>query len=55
MLKYYGTIIHGTRDLQREIPNPTRNYPLGLYDANAYIHTKLSKNYSKIASIRRDG
>jgi ribonuclease D len=56
MLEYYGITIHGARDVQRKIANPTRNYPPGPYDlANAYIHTKLSKNHSKIASIRRDG
>jgi hypothetical protein len=44
------------RDLQREIPNTTHNYPPGLYDlVNAYIQIKLLKNYPNIASIRRDG
>jgi hypothetical protein len=30
ILEYYGITIPRTRDLQREIPNPTFNYPLGL-------------------------
>jgi hypothetical protein len=56
MLEYYGITIHGAHDLQREIPNPTRNYPPGLYDlANAYIQTKILKYDPNIASIRRDG
>jgi hypothetical protein len=43
-------------DLHREIPNPTLNYPLRLYDlANVYIETDLSKNNLEIAVIRRDG
>jgi hypothetical protein len=48
MLEYYGITIHGARDLQREIPNPTRNYPPGLNDpANAYIQTKLFEELFK--------
>jgi hypothetical protein len=40
MLEYYGITIPGACDLKREIPNPTHNYLLGLYDlANAYIHS----------------
>jgi hypothetical protein len=55
VLEYYGITIHGAHDLQKEIPNPTRNYPPGLYDLlNAYIQTKISKNDPKIALIRRD-
>jgi ribonuclease D len=39
-----------------ETPNPTFNYPLGLYAlANAYIDTNLSKNDKEIAAIRRGG
>jgi hypothetical protein len=53
MLDYYGITIPGARDLQREIPNPTRNYPPGLYAL--FIQIELSKNDPKIASIRRDG
>jgi hypothetical protein len=30
MLEYYGITIPWVRDLQREIPNPTFNYPPGL-------------------------
>jgi hypothetical protein len=42
MLEYYGITIPGVHDLKREIPSPTRNYLLGLYDlANAYTHTEL--------------
>jgi hypothetical protein len=56
MLEYYGITIPGAHDLQREIPNPTSNYPSGLYAlANTYIGTNLSKNDFKIAAIRRDG
>jgi hypothetical protein len=56
MLEYYGITIPGTRDLQRKIPNPTFNYPLGLYAlANAYIEINLSKNDPKIEAIRREG
>jgi hypothetical protein len=55
ILEYYGITIHGARDLQKEIPNPTRNYPLALYDlSNTYIQTKISKKDPKIALIRRD-
>jgi hypothetical protein len=40
MLEYYRITISGARDLQREIPNPTLNYPPGLYAlANTYIET----------------
>jgi hypothetical protein len=56
MLEYYGITIPGACNLHREIPNPTSNYPSGLYAlANAYIETNLSKNDPKIAAIRRDG
>jgi hypothetical protein len=56
MLEYYGITIPGARYLQREIPNPTFNYPPGLYALmNAYNETNLSKNYSEIASIRGKG
>jgi hypothetical protein len=52
MLEYYGITIPGARDLQRYIPNPTSDYPTGLYAlANAYIGINLSKNDSKIAAI----
>jgi hypothetical protein len=55
MLAYYGITILGACDLQREIPNPTFNYPPGLYGlANAYIGTNLSKNDPEIATIRRE-
>jgi hypothetical protein len=44
MLEYYGITIPRARDIKREIPNPTFNYPPGLYAlANAYIETNLSK------------
>jgi hypothetical protein len=56
MLEYYGITILGARDLQLEILNPTRNYPLGLYDLeNAYIQIEISNNDPEITSIRRDG
>jgi hypothetical protein len=55
MLEYYGITIPGVRDLQREIPNPTFNYPPGLYAlANAYIETSFSKNDPNIAAFRRE-
>ena len=45
MLEYYGlSAILGARDLQRLIPNPTKNYPPSLVDlSNHYIGTKLVK------------
>jgi hypothetical protein len=44
MLEYSGITVPGARKLKREIPNPTFNYPPGLYAvANAYIETNLSK------------
>jgi hypothetical protein len=53
MLEYYGITILGVRDLQREIANPTHNYPSSLYDlANAYIQIELSKNDPKISDLR---
>jgi hypothetical protein len=56
MLEYYRITISRARDLQREIPNSTRNYPPDLYVlANACIQTKFWKNKPKIASITRDG
>jgi hypothetical protein len=52
----YEITIPGARDLQREIPNPTFNYPSGLYAlANAYIEINISKNDPEIAAIRREG
>jgi hypothetical protein len=37
-------------------PNPTFNYPPGLYALpNAYIESNLSKNDPEIAAIRREG
>jgi hypothetical protein len=55
MMEYYGITIPEARDLQREMPNPTLNYPPPLYTlANAYIETNLSKNDPKIAAITRD-
>jgi hypothetical protein len=56
MLEYYGITVPGAHDLQREIPNPTFNYPPGLYAlVNAYIETNLSKNDPEIAAIRTEG
>jgi ribonuclease D len=56
MLEYYGITIPGVRDLRREIPNPTFNYPPGLYAlVNSYIETNLLKNDMEIAAIRREG
>jgi hypothetical protein len=56
MLEYYGITIREGRDLLREIPNPTLNYPPGLYNlANAYIEANLSKTNPEIVAIRRDG
>jgi ribonuclease D len=55
MLEYYGITVPGARDLQRQIPNWTFNYPPGLYaTANAYIKTNLSKSDPEIAAIRRE-
>jgi hypothetical protein len=46
MLEYYGITIHGARDLQRDISNPTHNYLPGLYDmVNAYIQTWADAEY----------
>ena len=48
MLKYYGLDIASTYDLQQEIPNPTENQLLLLYDlANTYIGTTLDKKSPK--------
>jgi hypothetical protein len=56
MLAYYGITVLGARDLQREIPNPTFNYPSGFYAlVNAYIEPNLSKNDPEIAAIKREG
>jgi hypothetical protein len=56
MLEYYRITIFGARDLQRKIPNLTRNYPPDLYDlTNAYIQIKFLKNDLMIASNKRDG
>jgi hypothetical protein len=56
MLEYNGITIREARDLQREIPNPTFNYPPGLYAlAYAYIGTNLSKYDPKIKAIRKEG
>jgi hypothetical protein len=50
MLEYYGITILESRNLLREIPNPTCDYPLGLYDlVNGYIQTELSKNDPNVA------
>jgi hypothetical protein len=45
MLEYYGlAAIPGARDLQRVIPNQTKNYPPSLYAlSNHYIGIKLLK------------
>jgi hypothetical protein len=56
MLKYYRITIHGARDLKREIPNQTFNYPACLFLlANVYIDTNISKNDLDIAAIKREG
>jgi hypothetical protein len=56
MLAYYEITVPRARDLQKEIPNPTFNYPIGLYALeNAYIETNLSKNDPEIAAIKREG
>jgi hypothetical protein len=52
IVEYYEMIIPGVRDLQREISNPTCNYPSGLYNlANAYIQTELLKSDPKIPRL----
>jgi hypothetical protein len=56
MMEYYEITIPEVSDLQMEVPNPTLNYPPGLYAlTNAYIETDLSKNDPEIAAIQRDG
>jgi hypothetical protein len=56
MREYYGITIPGARDLQREIPHLTFNYPPSLYAlTNAYIETNLSKSDPEIAAIVREG
>jgi hypothetical protein len=45
MLEYYSlAAIPGARDLQKVIPNLTKNYPPSLYAmSNHYVGTKLAK------------
>jgi hypothetical protein len=54
MLSPYGIEIPSTYDLQKIVPNPTKNLILSLYDlANATIRTNLKKKKKRIKKDKK--
>ena len=56
MLLFYGITIRNPVDLQRLLPNPTKNTTPSLVDlANHYLGTNLSKNTAEMKRLRTTG